>query len=164
MNIALWIGQVVVGLFVAGSGFGKILLIDSALYAQAPRAVEWFAALSQPLIVFIGVIEVLGGIGLILPAMTAVRPKLTPLSAAGLAALMVLAAGFHITRGESSLVAPNVVLGSACAFICVSRWNANPIEPASINTRKVLQALAVLAAIAIFTFTPTWYSMTHVQF
>jgi hypothetical protein len=49
----LWALQVLWGFFFAGSGFGKVLLYDGTLYAQAPRAVAWYAAVSQPLIVFV---------------------------------------------------------------------------------------------------------------
>src|SRR6266540_6028369 len=79
LNGVLWALQILWGFFFAGSGFGKVLLYDGALYAQAPRAVAWYAAVPQPLVVVIGVCEVLGGVGLILPAITRVKPKLTPL-------------------------------------------------------------------------------------
>ncbi len=65
--------------------------------------VAWFSAVPQGLFVFIGICEFLGGIGLILPAMTGVKPKLTPFAAIGLTLVMILAAIFHIVRGESQL-------------------------------------------------------------
>ncbi|MET7465637.1 DoxX family protein [Nonomuraea sp. NPDC005501] len=164
INRTLWTLQVVSGLFFAGSGFGKVLLYDAALYAAAPRAVAWYAAVPQPLIVFIGVVEVLGGVGLILPAMTGVRPKLTPLAAGGLTLTMILAAGFHIMRGEYGLVPANLVLGGVAAFIMVGRWNLRPIAAAHITTARVLKSIMVLAGLALLVFGPTWYSMTHVQF
>ncbi|GAB2451065.1 hypothetical protein GCM10027187_18820 [Streptosporangium sandarakinum] len=164
LNGALWSLQVLFGFFFAGSGFGKVLLYDGALYAAAPRAVAWYAAVPQPLIVFIGVCEVLGGVGLILPAMTRVEPKLTPLAAVGLTLTMVLAAGFHITRGEYALVPANLLLGGVAAFIVVGRWRLRPIAPAPIATSRVLKSLAVLVALALLTFAPTWYTMTNVQF
>jgi hypothetical protein len=106
------------------------------MLCQVPRfggrfrgAVAWYAAVGQPLIVFIGVCEVLGGIGLILPAITRVKPKLTPLAAAGPALTMVLAAGFHIMRGEHALVPANIVAGVA-AFIAVGRSSHRTIAPA----------------------------------
>jgi len=76
LNGILWALQILWGFFFAGSGFGKVLLYDAALYAEAPRAVAWYGAVPQPLIVFIGVCEVLGGVGLILPALTRVKPRL----------------------------------------------------------------------------------------
>ncbi|MGH3739494.1 MAG: DoxX family protein [Micromonosporaceae bacterium] len=164
LNGVLWVPQVLFGLFFAGSGFGKVLLYDGALYAAAPKAVAWYAAVPQPLIVFIGVVEVLGGIGLILPAMTRVTPKLTPLAAAGLALTMILAAGFHIVRGEYELVPANLVLGGAAAFIAVGRWSLRPIAPAPLTTGGVVKSVVVLAVMILLVFVPTWYTMTNVQF
>jgi hypothetical protein len=164
LNGSLWSLQVLAGFFFAGSGFGKVLLYDGALYAEAHRAVAWYAAVPQPLIVFIGVCEVLGGVGLILPAMTGAKPKLTPLAAVGLALIMILAAGFHITRGEYVLVPVNLVLGGVAAFIAAGRSSLRPITPRPITTSRVLKSLAVLGVLAVSVFAPTWYTMTHVQF
>lgn len=164
INGALWPLQVLFGFFFAGSGFGKVLLYDGALYAAAPQAVAWYAAVPQPLIVFIGVCEVLGGIGLILPAMTGVKPSLTPLAAAGLTLTMILAAGFHILRGEFALVPANLLLGGVAAFIAVGRGKLRPIAPAIFTTSHAIKSLAVLGALALLVFAPTWYTMTSVPF
>lgn len=161
LNGVLWTLQFLVGFFFAGNGFGKVLLSDGALYAEAPRIVAWYAAVPQPLIVLIGVCEVLGGIGLLLPALTRVKPKLTPLAATGLALTMVFAAGFHITRGEYTLVPVNLVLGAAAAFIAVGRSNRRVISPAPLTTRRVLATLVVLVAMILTVIVPTWYTMTH---
>ena len=65
------------------------------------RSIRWPGfALPQSLVVFIGACEFLGGAGLILPAMTGVKPKLTSFAAIGLTLIMILAAIFHIVRGE----------------------------------------------------------------
>ncbi|MFI6317497.1 DoxX family protein [Nonomuraea sp. NPDC050556] len=164
LNRVLWFLQVVWGFFFAGSGFGKVLLFDAALYADAPRAVAWYAAVPQPLIVFIGVVEVLGGIGLILPALTGVKPKLTPLAAAGLALTMVLASGFHLMRGEYALIPANILLGGVAAFLAVGRWNLRPTASSPLTTPRLLGSLAVVAVMALLVFAPTWYTMTHAQF
>lgn len=164
LNGALWPLQALLGFFFAGSGFGKVLLYDGALYAAAPRAVAWYAAVPQPLIVFIGVCEVLGGVGLILPAMTKVKPMLTPLAAASLTLTMILAAGFHIMRDEYALVPTNLLLGGVAAFVAVGRRKLRPIAPAPITTSRALTSFAVLVALALLAFVPTWYTMTNVHF
>jgi hypothetical protein len=164
LNGVLWALQIVWGFFFAGSGFGKVLLFDDALYAAAPRAVAWYAAVPQPLIVFIGVVEVLGGIGLLLPAITRVTPRLTPLAAAGLALTMLLAAGFHVVRGEYALVPANIVLGAVAALLAAGRSNLRPIAPAPLTTPRVVTSLVVLVVMALAVFAPTWYTMTHTQF
>lgn len=163
-NGVLWAFQVLAGFFFAGSGFGKVLLCDGALYEEAPRAVAWYAAVPQSLIVCIGVVEVLGGIGLILPAMTGVKPKLTPLAAFGLALTMILAAGFHIFRGEYELVPANLVLGGVAAFIAVGRWNLRPIAPRRLTAAHALKSFAVLAVMTLLVLVPTWYTMTYTHF
>ncbi|MEW9552537.1 DoxX family protein [Nonomuraea sp. NPDC050783] len=164
LNGVLWSLQVVFGFFFAGSGFGKVLLYDDALYAAAPRAVAWYAAVPQPLIVFIGVCEVLGGVGLILPAMARVKPVLTPLAAAGLTLTMILAAGFHIMRGEYALVPANLLLGGASAVVAAGRWKQRPIAPAALTTSRAFGPAAVLVAVVLLTFVPTWYTMTNAPF
>ncbi|WP_327092195.1 DoxX family protein [Nonomuraea sp. NBC_01738] len=160
----LWPLQALFGFFFAGSGFGKVLLYDDALYATAPQAVAWYAAVPQALIVFIGVVEVLGGIGLILPAMTRVQPRLTPLAAAGLTLTMILAAGFHIMRGEFALVPANILLGGVSAVIAAGRWRLRPIAAGPLTTSRALWSLAILVAMIVLVFAPTWYTMTNVQF
>ncbi|MEU6726677.1 DoxX family protein [Nonomuraea wenchangensis] len=164
LNGVLWSLQALFGFFFAGSGFGKVLLYDPALYAAAPRAVAWYAAVPQSLIVFIGICEVLGGVGLILPAMAKVKPMLTPLAAAGLTLTMILAAGFHIVRGEYALVPANLLLGGAAALITAGRWKQRPIAPATITTGRAIGSFAVLVAVVLLTCVPTWYTMTHAQF
>ncbi|MEV0167853.1 DoxX family protein [Nonomuraea fuscirosea] len=164
LNGVLWVLQALFGFFFAGSGFGKVLMYDAALYAAAPQAVAWYAAVSQPLIVFIGICEVLGGVGLLLPAMTKVKPVLTPLAAAGLALTMILAAAFHIVRGEYALVPANLVLGGATAFITAGRWKLRPVAPGSVTTARMVGSFAVLIGIVLLTFLPTWYTMTSGQF
>jgi hypothetical protein len=164
LNGVLWALQVLWGFFFAGSGFGKVLLYDGTLYAQAPRAVAWYAAVSQPLIVFVGICEVLGGVGLILPALTRVKPRLTPLAATGLAATMILAAVFHLTRGEYALMPATLVLAAGAILIAAGRRNLRPVPPAPLTTPRVLTSLAVLGVLILTTCVPTWYTMTHTQF
>ncbi|MFC7534002.1 DoxX family protein [Actinoplanes sp. GCM10030250] len=163
LNGVLWALQILWGFFFAGNGFGKVLLADADLYAQAPQSVAWFAAVPQPLIFFIGVCELLGGLGLILPAITRVRPRLTPLAAAGLTVTMVLATCFHLLRGEYALVPVNLVLGGVAAFIAVGRSRRRPITAAPLTRRRALTALAVLLVVVLTMIVPTWYSMTNAQ-
>jgi hypothetical protein len=111
--------------------------------------------------VFIGVCESLGGVGLIM-SMTGVKPKLTPLAALGLTLVMLLAAIFHIVRGEYSFFLPgNLVLGGGAAFIAYGRLFVRPIAPAPINNFRVVTGLAVPAALALSGFALIWYQVTH---
>ena len=161
MHFALWILQVLWGVLFCFTGFGKIMCYRPDVWNHTlHQPVAWFSAVPQGLFVFIGVCEFLGGVGLILPAMTGVKPKLTPSAALGLTLVMMLAAIFHIVRGEYSFFVPmNLVLGGVAAFIAYGRLMARPIEPSSINTLRVLAGLAVLGALVLVGFAPIWYQV-----
>jgi hypothetical protein len=88
---------------------------------QALHEVPWFSAVPQDPFIFIGVCEFLGAVGLTLPAMTGVKTKLTPFAAFGLTPVMILAAVFHIVRGEYNFVPINLVLGGVASFIALGR-------------------------------------------
>jgi hypothetical protein len=161
MNTALWIAQILWGVFFSITGFGKILCYRSDLWNQALHEVPWFSAVPQDVFIFIGACEFLGGIGLILPAVTGVKPKLTPIAAIGLSLVMILAALFHIVRGEYNFVPINAVLGGVAAFIAYERCVARPVAPAPIGALRVLKALAALGALLLVDLAPVWYRSTH---
>jgi len=162
MNAALWTAQVLFGVFWSVTGFGKACCVDLAVWNHMLPQVPWFAAVPRPLFVFIGVCEFLGGVGLILPAMTGVKPKLTPIAAFGLALIMILAAVFHIVRGEYNFFLPgNLVLGGITAFIGYGRLFVRPIAPTSLSTFRVVTGLAVLSALVLVGYAPVWYKLTH---
>ncbi|HUK19289.1 MAG TPA: DoxX family protein [Bryobacteraceae bacterium] len=163
MKTALWTAQILWGVFFSITGFGKILWYKPALWNQALHEVPWLSAVPRDLIVFIGVCEFLGGVGLILPAITGVKPKLTPFAAIGLTLVMILAAVFHIVRGEYNFVLINVVLGGVAAFIAYGRLFVRPMAPASIGAFRVLKGLAVLGALVLVDFAPVWYRLTHMH-
>src|SRR3982751_4926302 len=100
LHIALWIVQVLLTVAFLASGLSK--LITPA--AQLGNMMAWTTALPLGLVRFIGLMEVLGALGLLLPSLTRIRPALTPLAAAGLLTIMVLAILFHLTRGEVGMV------------------------------------------------------------
>jgi hypothetical protein len=91
------------GVFFSVTGFGKVLCYNPALWNQALQEVPWLSAVPQDLFIFIGVCEFLGGVGLLLPAMTGVKPKLTPFGAFGPTLVVLLAAVFHIVRASTTL-------------------------------------------------------------
>jgi uncharacterized membrane protein YphA (DoxX/SURF4 family) len=163
MNATLWVAQVVWGVFFSITGFGKLLCYNSVLWNQALHEVSWFSAIPQGLFIFIGVCEFLGGVGVILPAVTRVKPKLTPFAAIGLTLIMILAAGFHIARGEYNFLPTNVVLGGVAAFIAYGRLSVRPIAPASISTFRILKGSAVLGVLVLLSFAPVWYRLTHTR-
>lgn len=162
MNITLWTAQVLSGIFWSVTGFGKMLCFNQAVWNQTLPRVAWFSAIPKDLFIFIGICEFLGGVGLILPAMTGVKPKLTPFAALGLTLIMFLAAGFHIARGEYISFLPlNLILAGASAFIAYGRSYIRPITPTSLDVFRVLKGLAVLGALIVVGYAPVWQMMAH---
>jgi hypothetical protein len=106
------------------AGATKALQPMDVLAAQMP----WTAVVGTALTRFIGTAEFLGGVGLILPAAFRILPKLTGFAGAGLALVMVLAAGFHASRGEFQVIPVNLVLGSLSAFVAWGRLFKAPIS------------------------------------
>jgi uncharacterized membrane protein YphA (DoxX/SURF4 family) len=163
MKTALWTLQVLWGVFFSVTGFGKVFWYKPALWNQALHEVPWFSAVALGLLIFIGVCEFLGGIGLILPAITRVKTKLTPIAAIGLTLIMILAAGFHIVRGEYTFMITNLVLGGVTAFIAYERLFVRPIAPARISAFRAVKGLAVLGALVLLDYAPVWYRLTHIH-
>jgi len=163
LNVVLWTTQVLWGVFFSFTGFGKVMSYRQDVWNQTlHQPVAWFHAVPQGLFVFIGVCEFLGGVGLVLPALTRIKPKLTPLAAFGLALVMFLAAIFHIVRGEYSFFVPmNLVLGGISAFIGYERWMVSPVAEGPINALRMLTGLAVFGALVLVGFVPVWYQLTH---
>lgn len=89
----------------------------------------WPAAVPAPIVRVIGVAELLGALGLILPAATRVKPMLTPLAGVGLAMVMLLATIFHISHGELGALPIPLVLAGLAAFVAWGRAAKAPIAP-----------------------------------
>jgi hypothetical protein len=82
----------------------------------------WMLAVPKPLLTTIGILEIAGAAGLVLPPATSIALWLVPLAAALLALLMVFAAGFHLRReGEGMNAAPNIILAVLAAFVAYGR-------------------------------------------
>ncbi len=119
MNIVLWILQVLLALAFVAVGINHGFRVDSI---KSQQGMGWVSAVPRPLMTFIGVCEILGGIGLILPALTNIQPWLTPLAAALLAVMMILAFLFHIPRHEYPNLVTNAILFGLSAFIAYGRY------------------------------------------
>lgn len=123
MNIALWIGQVLLGAMFIMAGAMKAFQPVEALVESLP----WVTTVPAALVKFIGVSELFGGLGLLLPSLLRIKPFLTVWAAIGLVVVMLLAAGFHATRGEFPAIGVNVVLMAIAAFIAWGRSKKAPI-------------------------------------
>lgn len=117
----LWAVQVLLALFYVYAGYTKLATPPEQLAQMMP----WTA--SHPsLVTFTGVVDLLGGIGILLPAALGILPRLSLLAAAGTIVLQVLALGFHLLRGEVAVAPMNVVLIALAAFVLWGRTRAVP--------------------------------------
>ncbi len=124
MNIALWILQGLLAAAFAMAGLNKLFSSPDALIEAG---MAWVAAVPPWVPKLAGAAEVLGAIGLILPAALRIKPILTPLAAVGLVTVMVLAGALHASLGEYGMLPVNAVLGGLAAFVAWGRLKARPI-------------------------------------
>lgn len=125
-TIGLWVAQGLLAAMFLMAGSTKLMSGSAELVAMG---MGWAENAPLFLIKFIGLAEVAGALGLILPSATRILPHLTKLAATGLAVIMVLAAGLHITRGEFEVVPVNVILFALTAFVIWGRTKKAPIAP-----------------------------------
>ncbi len=126
-RIGLWSAQIILAVLFGMAGVLKTTMAPEALPAMG---IAWATDVPVMLLRFIGTVELLGAIGIILPALTRIRPMLTPLAAAGFATIQVLAIGFHATRGETGATLPiNIVLLALALFVIWGRLRKAPIQP-----------------------------------
>ena len=123
MDVALWIIQVLLALVFVMAGVMKLTQPKKKIAAQ----MAWANDFSQNNIRLIGLVEVLGAIGLILPSLTRILPVLTPLAALGLVATMVGAILTHLRRKEIPAIAVNVVLLVLATVVVYGRFVAVPL-------------------------------------
>lgn len=119
----LWAAQLLLAAFFLMAGFTKALRPLETLPAMIP----WVRDVPGALVRFIGVSEFAGGLGLILPAATRIAPALTPVAAVALTVVMVLAAGFHFSRGEPFVMHAIVIV--VAGFVAWGRLSKAPIVP-----------------------------------
>ena len=118
MNTSLWVVQSILALAFGLGGLVKAIQPKEKLEPKFP----WVADFSAGTVRFIGSVEFLGAVGLILPAVTGIATILTPLAATGLAVIMVLAAGVHVRRKEFPAIGINIVILLLAAFVAWGRF------------------------------------------
>ena len=118
MNIALWIIQALLALVFLFSGGMKFIMSVEEMTQQIPMP-GWFLH-------FIGVCEILGGLGLILPWLTRIQPGLTPLAAAGLVIIMIGATVITLMINGIAMALLPLVVGILAAFVAYGRWRLAP--------------------------------------
>ena len=118
MTYALWIVQGLLALLFLFAGGMKLVLPLEKLTGPIP--------LPGPFLRFIGVAEVLGAVGLILPGLLRIRPGLTPLAAAGLVIIMIGATVIGLAGGDVVMALIPLVVGLLAAFVAYGRWRLAP--------------------------------------
>jgi uncharacterized membrane protein YphA (DoxX/SURF4 family) len=126
MNLALWIVAIVLAVVFTGSGLMKELVPKDKLVTAGQG---WAQDYSQTNIRLIGLAEILGAIGLVLPAVVHIAPILVPLAAVGLVLVMVGAAVVHARRNEPMNVAVNLVLITLAIFVAWGRFGPYSFMP-----------------------------------
>ena len=114
----LWLAQVMLAALFLFSGVMKSTQSEQKLVASGQTGVE---GLPRPLIRFIGISEILGAAGLVLPLLSNVMPVLTPLAAMGLGLIMILAAIVHYRRNEKTTAIQNLFITLVCLFVAYGR-------------------------------------------
>lgn len=126
MHRSTWVAQFILGIYFLAIGVLHLVVPEGL-----PDVLAWMYELSDALHYLSGTAEILGGLGLILPGLTRIKPGLTPLAASGLTLVMLLAAVWHVPRGEVQNIITNLVLAGLLALIAYVRWRRHPLEPRS---------------------------------
>jgi uncharacterized membrane protein YphA (DoxX/SURF4 family) len=122
VNLTLWI---VAGVLAAAFAIAGSMKLAQPKAKLAESGMAWTDDFSEGQVKAIGAVELLGALGLVLPAALDIAPILTPIAAAGLALTMVGATVVHARRGERSNMPVTLVLAALAAFVAVMRFGPN---------------------------------------
>lgn len=120
MNIVLWIAQGLLALTFVWAGFMKIFKPEGLPFAWVKD--------NANLVLFTGVIDLLAGIGIVLPTLLRIKTKLTIFAAYGIVVLMIAASIFHISRGEAKDIGFNIFMAVVAIFVAWGRQKKTPIK------------------------------------
>jgi uncharacterized membrane protein YphA (DoxX/SURF4 family) len=134
ITYVLWTIQILLALlFIWGGAFKLVAPIEKL---AGP------VALPGLFLRFIGLAELLGGLGLILPAALRIKPILTPLAAAGLVIIMIGATVITLMGGLGAMALIPLVTGLLAAFVAYGRWRLAPISPRAGSVDSGLRPLS----------------------
>ena len=123
LRVSLWIVQALLAVMFVGTGVWKLVTPIPTLAAKMP----WMGQVSLGFLQLTALFDLLGGLGLMLPALTRIKPTLVPLAALGCAALQVCAIVFHLSRGEGANTPFNFVLVLLSLFVFWGRRFKAPL-------------------------------------
>lgn len=112
-NILLWIAQALISATFIWAGCMKLFKPEALPF-------PWIKD-KATLVPITGIIDLLGGIGILLPTLLRIRPKLTVFAAYGIITLMIIASIFHISRGESKDIGFNIFMLVLAIFVAWGR-------------------------------------------
>lgn len=128
MSVILWILQVLLALLFLFAGVTKFIFSVEEMNAQAP------VVLPGLFLHFIGVCEVLGGLGLILPSLLRIKPQLTPLAALGLAIITAGATVITLQAPVKTGALFPFIICLLCLFVAYGRWRMKPIPARQVRS------------------------------
>lgn len=123
LHIGLWVVQVLLALAFGMAGFMKVSMPMADLAAKGMGFVNHTL---ETMVRFIGIAELLGAVGLILPSALRIKPILTPIAAVGIAIIMLLAIREHLSQNEP--IVANVILFSLASIVAWGRFKKAPIK------------------------------------
>lgn len=118
MNATLWIVQSLLALAFVASGAMKVFAYEKY---QTLSEKKGPSGLTRGLVIFIGIAELAGGLGVVLPMAANIAPLLSLWAAVGLSCIMLLAIGFHLRRHESPV--PPIILFVLTMFVVFGRFS-----------------------------------------
>lgn len=124
LRVGLWIVQSLLSLLFVGTAVWKLVTPIPKLAAMIP----WAGQVSPAFLDFTAAADLAGGLGILLPSLTRIKPGLAVWAALGCVALQLSAIVFHVSRGEAANTPFNVVLVGLSAFVAWGRRKA-PIAP-----------------------------------
>lgn len=125
LNISLWVVQSLLSIMFIMAGTMNTVQPIEKLAPMMP----WVTHVSPLLVRFVGISQLLGGIGLLLPSILRIKPQLTAWAAIGIVALLTCAVIFHISIGEINMIGVPIAFGLISAFIAWGRMKKAVIEP-----------------------------------
>ena len=123
MDAGLWVAQGLLAVMFLMVGIAKVTKSKEELAER----LDWVEDFSEGTIKFIGSVEILAAIGLILPGLTGIAPILVPIAATGLVATQIGAVIVHVKRSEPQMIIGNVVLIALGLFVAWGRFGDYPL-------------------------------------
>lgn len=125
LHIGLWIAQGLVALTFVGAGIWKLV----TPIPQLAEMIPWAGDVPPTLLYAVAFLDILGGLGVLLPSLTRIRPELAVVAGVGCLALQLSAIVFHFSRGEAADTPFNFLLVAILGFVVWGRQFGAPIAP-----------------------------------